>query len=107
MVSKCWDGGDLEDFYRSSGIFFERQPRVFLKIMRERIIPDSELESLFTSLPLYTVDNIDLRISMIEKRIEILKDISDPSLIEINRKGISFLEKARENLNREKSDDDH
>jgi len=44
LVRKCWDGGDLEDFYRSSGVFFEKHPLVFLQIVKEKAITDSEIE---------------------------------------------------------------
>jgi hypothetical protein len=104
MVSKCLDGGDLEDFYRSTGIFFEIQPRFFLQIVKNRAIPYSEIRYLLTMLPLDTVDNIDRKISVVEKRIKILKNISNESFKEIKEKGLSFLENEKENLVRIKSE---
>src|SRR5208337_1372602 len=96
LVSKCWDGGDLEDFYRSAGIFFEKQPLVFLQSGKEMGISDSEIVYMLTMLPLDTVDDIDLQISMIKNRIEKLKNIDDESLNEIKIKGISSLENVRD-----------
>ncbi len=104
LVSRCWDGGELEDFYRSAGTFFELQPRVFLHIAKERAIPDSQLRYLLTMLPLDTIDNIDHKISVVENRIKILKSLSDGSLSEIKRKGLTLLKKEKENLSRVKNE---
>ena len=57
-------------------------------------------------LPISTVDNIDLKIIMLENRIGILKNMFDESTIEIKQKGISFLEEARDNLYRIKENID-
>jgi hypothetical protein len=29
LVARCLDGGELEDFHRSAGLFFEAEPSVF------------------------------------------------------------------------------
>ncbi len=91
LVSECLDGGDLEDFYRSSGIFFELRSCVFLEILKNYHITDSQIKYLFVMLPLSTVDNIDLKILMIENRIKLLKDIKEENVEEIKKKGIFFL----------------
>jgi hypothetical protein len=104
LVSRCWDGGELEDFDRSAGTFFEIHPRDFLRIVKERAIPDSQLRYLLTMLPLDTVDNIDLKISVVENRIKILKSLSDELFTEIKGKGLSFLEKEKEDLGRIKKE---
>ena len=98
LVSECWDGGELEDFYRDAGIFFERQPLVFLQTVKEKAIKDSQLRYMIIMLPLYTVDNINLKLSVVENRIAILKTIREESLNEKRDKGISFLKKEKKNL---------
>ena len=100
LVYKCWDGGDLEDFDRSAGIFFDTQPLVFLQTVKEKAIQDSEIVDMLTMLPLDTVDDIGRKISMVENRIKKLKNISDESLSEIKRKGLSSLEKEKNDLYR-------
>jgi hypothetical protein len=100
LVHRCWDGGDLEDFYRSSGMFFEKRPLLFLQIAKEKAISDSEINYMLTMLPLDTVDNINLNISMVENRINVLKKIDDESLNEIRKKGLSFLETEKNDLQR-------
>lgn len=98
LISKCLDGGELEDFYRSAGIFFEKRPYVFLQIIQEKTISDLEIRYLLTMLPLDTVDNISKQIFIIENRIKILKNNNDKSLIKIKEKGLSFLENKKEEL---------
>jgi hypothetical protein len=100
LVSKCWDGGEVEDFYRSVGVFFEAQPRAFLQIAKEKTIPDSQLRYFLIMLPLDTVDNIDHKISVVENRIAVLKGCSDKSFSEIKKRGLFFLEKEKENLDK-------
>ncbi len=105
LVFRCWDGGELEDFYRSAGIFFELQPHFFLRRVKEGKIEDSQLRDLLTMLPLDSVDNIDYQISVVENRITILRSIADESFREIRTKGVNFLEKEKEDLNRIKIED--
>ncbi len=99
-TSKCLDGGELEDLYRSLGLFFETQPRVFLQTVKDKSITDSNLKSMLVMLPLETTDKIDLKMFMIKNRISILENISDGLLKGIKEKGLSFLSKAKENLDR-------
>lgn len=98
LMSECLDGGEIEDFYRSSGAFFERHPQIFMRIVKDQGIKDTELNFMLIMLPLDTVDNINLKLSVVENRIAILKTINDKSFIGIKEKGLSFLEKERQNL---------
>ena len=98
MIMKCWDGGDLEDFYRCGGLFFEKRPYDFLTIAKEKMISDSDLKYFLIMLPLHTVDKSAVRISMLEKRIILLKKINGKSLNELKRKGLFFLEGEKEKI---------
>ena len=100
LVSECWDGGEAEDFDRSAGIFFETKPHAFLQIVKEKVIHNSRLRHMLTMLPLDTVDNIDRKISVVQNRIAILKGLGDGSLEEIIKRGLSVLEKEKENLDK-------
>lgn len=99
LVSRCLDGGELGDFNRSAGMFFEEQPLAFLQIIEERAIPDSQLKHLLTMLPLDTVDDIDRKIRVLEKRIDLLNKIDEDSL-DATKRGFSFLKKEKDNLDR-------
>jgi len=100
LVSGCLDGGELEDFYRSVGLFLEDQPSVFLKIIRNGTIPKSDIKHMLTMLPEYTVDDFQNKILIIRNRIVLINNVSDESLKEIKQLCISILEKEAETLYR-------
>ena len=91
LVVRCLDGGELEDFYRSAGLFFEAKPSVFLKIVEEKKIPDTDIKSMLIMLPLDASDNIDRGISVVERRMVMLEAISDSRFDNLKKAGLSFL----------------
>lgn len=93
LIMRCLDGGELEDFHRSTGIFFEMKPVVFLRVVEDRSISSEYLKYMLTVLPMDTVDNIDLAVSVVEKRIVLMKSINEVSLEGYKKMGLSFLEK--------------
>ncbi len=99
-VSKCFGAADSEDFYQSTGAFFVMRPLVFLQTVKEKAIQDRELEYLLTMLPLdLVVDrDMDVRISLVEKRIAILNSINDPSVSKVKERGLRFLNEEKEQL---------
>lgn len=100
LVARCFDGGEMEDFYRSAGLFFEAQPSLFFEIAKENKTSESATTSMLTMLPLDTVDNIDLAIHMIENRIAILKLFNEKRFEKIRSAGLKFLQEQEEELNR-------
>jgi len=104
LVSRCLDGGELEDFYRSGGMFFEAKPGAFLQIIKEKDISDLQLRDFLIMLPLDTVDHLDRQIHMIENRIALLKAVDESSLQEAKKRGLSFLEREKGDLNRIKTE---
>lgn len=99
LVSRCLDGGELEDFYRSVGNYFEAQPQLFLQIVKEKAIPDSQIRDFLIMLPLDTVDNLDRQIHIIENRIVLLTNVNENTLQEVKNSGLFFLEKELKSLN--------
>lgn len=104
LVMRCLDGGELEDFHRSAGLFFESKPSVFLKIAEEKKVPNAAIKSMLTMLPLDTVDNIDRALSVIEKRMAMLKAISDSRFDNLKKAGLSFLGNQKVMLGRVKNE---
>jgi hypothetical protein len=104
LVSRCWDGGEAEDFDRSAGAFFEHRPHTFLHIAQENATSNRELDRMLTMLSLDTVDDVDAQLSVVEKRISILKAVQDPSLSDIKERAISFLEKDKIELSEVQSE---
>lgn len=91
LVSPCLDGGDLEDFNRSAGLFFDKHPRVFLQVAKERALSPLELDDMMTMLPLETTDKIGAKLVAIDKRLSILEAIHDPSLRDVAVPARDFL----------------
>jgi len=104
LVVRCLDGGELEDFHRSAGLFFEAKPSVFLKIAKEKKVPDTTIKSMLTMLPLDTVDNIDRAISVVERRMAMLEAISDSRFDNLKKAGLSFLGDQKVMLDRVKKE---
>ncbi len=104
LVMRCLDGGELEDFYRSAGLFFEAKPSVFLKIAEEKKVPETVIKSMLTMLPLDTIDNIDRAISVVERRMAMLEAISDSRLDNLKKAGLSFLGDQKVMLSRVKKE---
>ena len=104
LVMRCLDGGELEDFYRSAGLFFEAKPSVFLKIAEEKKVPETAIKSMLTMLPLDTIDNIDRAISVVERRMAMLEAISDSRLDNLKKAGLSFLGDQKVMLSRVKKE---
>jgi hypothetical protein len=100
LVTRCLDGGELEDFYRSGGIFFDIKPALFLRIVEEECVQRSIMKSMLTMLPLDTVDNIDRAIEVVEIRIAKLDAISGSRYEDIRDAGLSFLEEQKSALYR-------
>jgi hypothetical protein len=104
LVMRCLDGGELEDFHRSAGHFFEAKPSVFLKMAEEKNTPETTIKSMLTMLPFDTVDNIDRAITAVERRIAILEAISDSSFDVLKKTYLSFLEDQKAMLSKVKKE---
>ena len=76
----CYDGGDLEDLYRTSSLYLETNPERYLEVLKDFNITTREMESFLLMLPLSTVDNIDLKKAEINKRINLLLLVRDSEL---------------------------
>jgi hypothetical protein len=91
IVSKCFDGGEAEDFDRSAGLFFETKPLNFLQLAQENKVSDPELKRMLIMLPLETVDDIDAKIVVLKKRIRILSAVNDYEVENVKKTGLAFL----------------
>lgn len=90
---KCqanYDGGNLGDLYRASGIFLITHTNLYLFLLEKESLSDNQLENFLLMLPLETVDNIDLKKGEIKKRLESIRVANDS---EIKKRTIKILEK--------------
>lgn len=79
-IRVCLDGGALEDFYRASGSYLEKQPHGFLALVSQYNVPKSELGYMLAMLPLNSVDQPRLRLKLIENRIDTLSMVRTHAL---------------------------
>lgn len=100
LVVRCFDGGELEDFHRSAGLFFDAQPNVFLTIAKENEVSETDVKYMLTILPPASVDNIDYAIHVVESRIALLERNSGPRFDEITKIGLKFLKEQEMSLKR-------
>ncbi len=83
LVEQCLDGGDLGDFRRSAGQFFEKKPVIFMQEIKRSSVPTASYQSMVTMLPLTLVDDLNMQIKAIRFRIQLLKDIELSELEEL------------------------
>jgi len=103
FISKCFDVGGLEDFYRAAGIFFEGE----LEIAIEYKVSRQDLQYMVTMLPLDLVDNLQGRITKVNNRIEIIGGIADEPLNGIKSTVLSSLKMEKASLEKTRSDAEH
>jgi hypothetical protein len=79
-IRSCLDGGALEDFFRASGLYLERQPFGFVALVQQEKIKESDLGYMLAMLPLDTVDQPKLRLKVLEARIATVSQVRLPEL---------------------------
>lgn len=98
--SRCLGVADSEDFDRSAGLFFERNPKKFLNTAHKEGVTRTELKSMFRMLPENTVDDLDLQKKYLLKRLNILKGIQDSKFESMKKIGIETLEEEIKEIER-------
>lgn len=74
-IEKCLDGGDLGDFRRSTGLFFDVNPDSFIEeSIREGVSPE-RLGEFLASLPLALVDDPTGQRNLVMERIGKLEQL--------------------------------
>jgi len=73
VIKRCLDAGELEDYIRSMGLFFEKNPMPFLKAMQESKISINEAKNMVTVTPYSATDDIVKQIEILNKRLLILE----------------------------------
>ena len=95
LISECFDGGNLEDYYRSTGIYFTKHPSNFIRVIYEERVSDNDLQYMVTMLPLSLVDNLEGQRCEINKRMTLLEQIDNPMFAKIKDKLLAYLEQAK------------
>lgn len=68
-IEKCLDGGDLGDFRRSTGLFFDTNPDAFLEESKSQDVSPERFAELITSLPLALADDPISQRNLVIERI--------------------------------------
>lgn len=98
LISSCFDGGDLEDYDRSVGVYFTKHPNDFLAVVCEERISNENVNDMITMLPLSLVDDFNAQRAEISKRIALLKAIHDPKYQKLINKLRTYLEQSEKLL---------
>jgi hypothetical protein len=96
------DGGALEDVLRTLGQLAESHPKVILKCLKKYKLSGYPFEGTFVILPIETVDDLDAQIDAVQRRINSLSAVDDPSVRSERDKAISVLKRELNQLKREK-----
>ena len=75
IIKKCLDGGELEDYIRSMGLFFEKKPLIFLEALHKQKISIDDATRMISVTPYYATDDTKQQTSILEKRLLILKSL--------------------------------
>lgn len=84
-------GGDHEDIVRAAGSQIINQPGRFLQLVKSY---RRESASLYTMLPLETVDDPDRQAEMLQARLEAVQSVNVPDLAQERSRAIDALEEA-------------
>lgn len=95
---RCFDGGDLEDFYRSAGKFMEQHPQRFLSDVTDRNVPERDVASMASSVP--TNDDPAGALRKVVERIELLSGLTDEKVASARAASINALQEHEADLRR-------
>lgn len=98
VIQKCLDGGELEDFYRSAGVFCEHNPTLYLQIIKNRNVNKSQIKYHVTMLPLEAVDDFEMQMQIINKRIVAIESVIDKESAENKSEALNALAAEKEYL---------
>ncbi len=93
-VEKCLDGGDLGDFRRNAGFFFDSSPDLFVDEMLKQRVSQERFVALITRLPLSLTDNTSGQAKLVESRIvnlERLQALEGSPLVERGKAALGEL----------------
>ena len=87
-------GGELEDAMRALGSIVESDPELFFRKVRTHGIPSIAMEGIVVMTPLELVDQFDLQLRVLRKRLKIVSSLQtdDPFLASYHDKAIKRIQ---------------
>ena len=76
------DGGELEDMYRAIGTIVDYDAKYFLELVKKHHVVDYSIDRMLTMLPLYTVDDFDAKINLVQSRLHKVDRVNNKTLKE-------------------------
>ncbi|WP_157198246.1 hypothetical protein [Methylomonas sp. DH-1] len=105
LIFKCIGTGEQEDFFRSTGSFFEKEPKLFLMTIKNNAVDEQNLRYMVTMTPIDLVDDLDAQISVIKYRIDLLGKIKiKPAINETTTAVSTSLESRLQDFEKIKAD---
>jgi len=71
-IQSCLGGGELGDFYRASGVFFEMKPQIFIETVVQKRVGQVQINKMLTMLPLNTTDSVENKVVILDLRLQLL-----------------------------------
>jgi len=99
-----FDGANLEDVIEALGRLAETHPKLLLSTLQKYKFTGYRFEDTFVMLPHETVDDVDAKIRTVQKRIDSLSRVSDPSLKKERDNAILVLKRELGELQRIKKE---
>ncbi len=90
-IEKCLDGGDLGDFRRSAGLFFDVRPDTFLDESIRGGVSGERLAELVSALPLALADDPRRQRDLVMERISKLEQSRISSEPQVTRSALNAL----------------
>jgi hypothetical protein len=97
LVTQCLGVGDLEHFYRSSGVFAEKSPGAFLQIVTAYAVSDEELPFMLTLSPPDEKEG-NASPAELDKRMEAIQSAQEPAIFPMQKRALLILQKARSDI---------
>jgi hypothetical protein len=97
-----FDGADLEDVIRALGRLAETHPKLLLGYLHKYKMTGYSFEDTLIMLPLETVDDLNAKIRTVQKRIDSISTVNDPSLINERDQAVQVLKRRLAQLQERK-----
>lgn len=98
VITRCLDGGDLEDLYRALGKVLVERPKDVLRELGAEQVSETQLRFLVATLPLSLVDNLNGQIAELDLRAARVKSANHSSTAELSRRILQAIAERRNEL---------
>jgi hypothetical protein len=98
LATRCLDGGNFEDVYRSLGRRLANLPDDVFRALEQEEVSEEELTYLTTMLPLELVDDPAAQLSEVDRRIVSIARVNDRTANRLRERALALLAQERRRL---------